>query len=57
MRFSISKDDESDSLHHEDDNGDDPDIPPLADVAGISIDDGASNGRSNKTRDGADAVC
>ena len=56
LRLAISKDDEGDSLNHEDDDGDDPDIPPLCNVAGIAIDDGACHCWSNKSRDGPDTV-
>ena len=55
--LAISKDDEGYSLNHEDDNGDDPDISPLGNVAFISIDNGACNCWSNKSRDGTNAVC
>ena len=54
--LAISKDDEGYSLNYEDDDGDDPDISPLGNVAFISIDNGACNCWSNKSRDGTYAV-
>ena len=48
MRVSISKDDEDEGLEDEDDDGDEPNNPPLRNIAVVFLDYFTGDPRSNK---------